>query len=470
MRRIPLVPAALAAATLLVLLAFFGIVRQNLQQMRTLREETDRIEHTLQVQRELDAVLLYAAETDSTSRGFLITASDVSFGEYQQAKEDLQHALDRLNGLTRDNRAQQSRIDRLRAAITARTDGLDRAIGVRRAKGLDAAIDDARASDTNRWRADIRALAGEMVDEENALLSSRRVLAEQAYTRAVNGRVGSGIVSAVLLVGLLIFYFGYARSSRRRELALVESERRAREAAAREQEARAEAERANRLKDDFLAVLSHELRTPLNAVLGWAQIVQAASPRDPTIVRALASIKRNAEAQQRLVEDLLDVSRIVTGKFPLDRHPFDLQTAVAAAVDAIRPSAAAKNIQLDVAIDSAAQIEGDPDRIQQVAANLLSNAVKFTPQGGHISVMLAPANGRARLTVCDTGEGIAPDLKPHIFDRFRQGDGSSTRAHGGLGLGLAIAKHIVDAHGGSIVASSDGPGKGSTFSVELPVP
>jgi signal transduction histidine kinase len=205
-------------------------------------------------------------------------------------------------------------------------------------------------------------------------------------------------------------------------------------------------------------------------VLGWAQIVQAASPRDPTIVRALASIKRNAEAQQRLVEDLLDVSRIVTGKFPLDRHPFDLQTAVAAAVDAIRPSAAAKNIQLDVAIDSAAQIEGDPDRIQQVAANLLSNAVKFTPQGGHISVMLAPANGRARLTVCDTGEGIAPDLKPHIFDRFRQGDGSSTRAHGGLGLGLAIAKHIVDAHGGSIVASSDGPGKGSTFSVELPVP
>jgi len=236
----------------------------------------------------------------------------------------------------------------------------------------------------------------------------------------------------------------------------------------REQDARGEAERANRLKDDFLAVLSHELRTPLNAVLGWVQIVQAANPPDLTITRALGSIKRNAEAQQRLVEDLLDVSRIVSGKFPLERRLIEMRNSVAAAVEAVRPAAEAKQIDLRVALDPTVPVNGDPDRLQQVATNLLSNAVKFTPAGGSIAVTLSCRSGRVELNVADTGEGIPLELQPYIFDRFRQGDGSSTREHGGLGLGLAIVKHIVDAHGGTIAAHSDGKGKGSTFSVELP--
>jgi signal transduction histidine kinase len=259
----------------------------------------------------------------------------------------------------------------------------------------------------------------------------------------------------------------YVYTSQRREVALIASEKRALDAASREQEARAEAELANRLKDEFLAVLSHELRTPLNAVMGWTQILQTAGLTEPTVIRALASIKRNAEAQQRLVEDLLDVSRIVTGKFPLDRQLVDLRAAVSAAVETIRPAATTKNVDLTADMANA-RVDGDPSRLQQVATNLLSNALKFTPAGGQVTVSLTVVDGHASLVVRDSGEGISPELRPHIFDRFRQGDSSSTRAHGGLGLGLALAKHIVDAHGGTIEAHSDGSGHGSTFSVRIP--
>ena len=223
-----------------------------------------------------------------------------------------------------------------------------------------------------------------------------------------------------------------------------------------------------RSKDEFLAVLSHELRTPLNAVLGWTQILQALPPQDATMAKGLAAIKRNADAQQRLVEDLLDVSRIVAGKFSMERRAIDVRTPVGAAVDAIRPAAQAKGVELQANLGSAALVHADPLRIEQVAANLLSNAVKFTPAGGRIETSLAASNGTVLLSVRDTGEGLSRDLLPFIFDRFRQGDGTTTRAHGGLGLGLAIVKHIVDAHGGSIEAQSEGEGRGATFLVRLP--
>jgi signal transduction histidine kinase len=468
MGRFRLLPTVMAAATLLVLLAFFGIVRQNLEQMRTLRDETSLIEHTLQVQRELDRVLMQVSEVDSGARRYLLTPGDEALAEFAQARANLEASLTRLQQLTADNAQQQARIERLRTATNGRLKGADRIFEVRRTHSLDAALELARAIDVARWRIEIRDVAAELETTEATQLEQRRAQADQAYALAVNGRVGSGIVSASLLVGLVALYLVYARTRQKREAALIESERRAREAMQREQEARAEAERANRLKDDFLAVLSHELRTPLNAVLGWVQIVQAANPPDLTIVRALGSIKRNAEAQQRLVEDLLDVSRIVSGKFPLERRPFELRNSVAAAVEAVRPAADAKQIRLRVTLDPEVPVDGDPDRLQQVATNLLSNAVKFTPHGGAIEVTLARRNGRAELNVADTGEGIPPELQPYIFDRFRQGDGSSTREHGGLGLGLAIVKHIVDAHGGTIAAHSDGKGKGSTFSVALP--
>jgi len=468
MGRFRLLPTVMAAATLLVLLAFLGFVRQNLAQMRTLREETALIEHTLQVQRELDRVQLQVSEADSNARRYLLTPGDDALADFAQAKANLESSLTRLQQLTGDNAAQQARLERLRAAATGRLQSADRILDTRRTHSLEAALELARTLDVARFRAETRDVAAELETSEAKLLEQRRVQAEQAYTLAVNGRVASGIVSASLLIGLVALYLVYTRMGQRRETALIASERRAREAMEREQDARGEAERANRLKDDFLAVLSHELRTPLNAVLGWVQIVQAANPPDLTITRALGSIKRNAEAQQRLVEDLLDVSRIVSGKFPLDRRLIEMRNSVAAAVEAVRPAAEAKQIDLRVALDPTVPVNGDPDRLQQVATNLLSNAVKFTPAGGSIAVTLSCRSGRVELNVADTGEGIPLELQPYIFDRFRQGDGSSTREHGGLGLGLAIVKHIVDAHGGTIAAHSDGKGKGSTFSVELP--
>jgi signal transduction histidine kinase/ActR/RegA family two-component response regulator len=225
---------------------------------------------------------------------------------------------------------------------------------------------------------------------------------------------------------------------------------------------------ANRLKDEFLATLSHELRTPLNAVLGWTRVLRAAHAEPATQQRALESIERNARAQARLIEDLLEISRIVTGKLNLQVRDTDLATIVDAAVEIVQPAAAAKRLRLvaDIGVRPA-MTAGDPDRLQQVVWNLLSNAVKFTADDGTVTVRLVRENGY-RLTVQDTGTGIDPRFLPHVFEAFRQADGTSTREHGGLGLGLAIAKQLVEAHGGTIRAHSGGKDAGATFEVFLP--
>jgi len=240
---------------------------------------------------------------------------------------------------------------------------------------------------------------------------------------------------------------------------------------AREQQAREEAEAANRMKDEFLAMLSHELRTPLNAVLGWAVTLRTAKLEGDTAARALEVIERNARAQSQLIEDLLDISRIVTGKLRLDVRLVDLVPVVEAALDAIRPAAGAKSIALAAKLDPrAGPVYGDPDRLQQVVLNLLTNAIKFTGAGGVIDVSLARATAHAEITVADTGQGIAPELLPFVFDRFRQADSSSTRTQGGLGIGLALVKHLAELHGGTATAESAGVGGGATFCVRLPLP
>ena len=237
----------------------------------------------------------------------------------------------------------------------------------------------------------------------------------------------------------------------------------------RERTAALERERdANRLKDEFLATLSHELRTPLNAVLGWTRVLRAARVEPPTQERALESIERNARAQARLIEDLLEISRIVTGKLRLQVRDTDLAAIVDAAVEIVQPAAMAKRLRLVVDIGPRpAMTSGDPDRLQQVVWNLLSNAVKFTPDDGTVTVRLARSDGY-RLTVEDTGTGIEARFLPYVFEAFRQADGSASREHGGLGLGLAIAKQLVEAHGGTIQARSGGKDAGATFEVFLP--
>lgn len=239
---------------------------------------------------------------------------------------------------------------------------------------------------------------------------------------------------------------------------------------AREQVLRAEAEELSRLKDEFLATMSHELRTPLNAIFGWITLLRTRRLDEPTQARALETIERNARAQKRLIEDLLDVSRIVTGKVALELTVVDPRRVVEAALETMHPTAQTKGLKLVPLLDtSAGTVRGDFARLQQVVTNLVSNAIKFTPTGGQVDVCLACHNGEAQISVSDTGQGIGSDFLPHVFDRFRQEDGSISRRHGGLGLGLAIVRHLVELHGGTVDAFSAGEGKGARFTVRLPI-
>jgi signal transduction histidine kinase/ActR/RegA family two-component response regulator len=251
-----------------------------------------------------------------------------------------------------------------------------------------------------------------------------------------------------------------AAVGRQRERAsLLDQERKLREAA----------EAANRAKDEFLSVISHELRSPLNAILGWNRILTLKRREDAEVASITPRIEQSAKAQLKMVNDLLDLGRVGTGKLRIDSRPTQLARVVSLALDSARPAAVAKHVELSAELTpGAGQMRGDPDRLQQVVANLVSNAVKFTSSGGKITVGLRNAAGLIELSVKDTGQGIAPELLPHIFDRFRQGDSSSTRHSGGLGLGLTLVREIVALHGGTVSAHSAGVGAGSTFVVRLP--
>ncbi|HEY3661564.1 MAG TPA: ATP-binding protein [Chthoniobacterales bacterium] len=236
-----------------------------------------------------------------------------------------------------------------------------------------------------------------------------------------------------------------------------------------ERAARSNAERASFLKDEFLATLSHELRTPLNAILGWTQLLRAGGDDPAEIREGLETIERNARAQTRIIEDLLEMSRIISGKTRLDVQSTDLGKVVEAGIDALRPAAAAKSVRIVKVLDPVQPISGDPARLQQVLWNLLANAIKFTPKGGRVNVVLQRVNSHVEIVVSDNGEGIAPEFIPYVFDRFRQQDASQTRRHSGLGLGLSIVKNLIELHGGSVRAQSEGVGKGATFTIMLPL-
>jgi signal transduction histidine kinase/CheY-like chemotaxis protein len=277
--------------------------------------------------------------------------------------------------------------------------------------------------------------------------------------RAVND--DDGAASDVILTSRNVSTARRAAAGRQRERAsLLEEERRLRELA----------EAANRAKDEFLSVISHELRSPLNAILGWNRILTLKRREDPEVASITPRIEQSAKAQLKMVNDLLDLGRVGTGKLRIESRPTQLARVVNVSVDLARPTAVARGIDLMAELTpGAGQVRGDPDRLQQVVANLLSNAVKFTSTGGRIGVRLRDVDGFAELIVTDTGQGIAPELLLHVFDRFRQGDSSSTRHSGGLGLGLTLVREIVSLHGGTVSASSAGAGAGATFVVRLPI-
>ena len=280
-----------------------------------------------------------------------------------------------------------------------------------------------------------------------------------ALTLGVRRRLGPEEIEVVsTLADLLALGLERMRAERERSAILLL-----------EQRARAEAEAANRTKDEFLAMLSHELRGPLNAISGWVHMLRSGTVPANDTQRALATIQRNAVAQTQLVEDLLDVSRIVSGKLTIESVRVDLAEAVEGVVESLRPAAADKKLTLVAQVERVGDVRGDPARLRQVTTNLLANAMKFTPAGGRVTVRVHHEGTVAVLRVEDTGQGIEAGFLPHVFERFRQADGSTARKHGGLGLGLAIVQHIAGLHGGSATADSAGPGKGAVFTVRLPL-
>lgn len=302
---------------------------------------------------------------------------------------------------------------------------------------------------------------------EEAVQTGKMFITEHRLRRSSDGEYRWHLSQALPLYdqdGQIVKWFGSSTDIHDQKL-MVEERAQALE---RERAARMELERVNRMKDEFLAVVSHELRSPLNAILGWSRLLQTRTFDPQKTEQALASIERNAQSQTQLIEDLLDISRIIRGNVRLDLRPISLIPCIQAAIDTIRPTATAKSIAINFHFDpEIGSISGDPDRLQQIVWNLLSNAVKFTPAGGQVAVRVRALHPMAQIQVSDTGKGIHPDFLPHVFERFRQADATTTRTQGGLGLGLAIVRNLVELQGGQIRAYSAGEGKGATFTVEL---
>jgi signal transduction histidine kinase len=308
-----------------------------------------------------------------------------------------------------------------------------------------------------------------------SLLRELRARSETVPVIALTGQGGEEVAVELMKAGAADYINKNTLSLERLErslryaLALHRSEEERRLLLQREQRAREEAQAANRAKDEFLATLSHELRTPLNAILGWSRLLVGGNLDAGTARRAIEIIDRNTRLQAQLIEDLLDISRIITGKLRLDLRSVPVAQIVEGAIESVRPSADARRVQLRTAMtDGSARILCDPARMQQVIWNLVTNAIKFTPEGGTVRVQVDVAGPTVSIEVSDSGVGIDPDFLPHVFDRFRQQDGASTRAHGGLGLGLSIVRHLVELHGGTVEARSAGPGRGATFTVRVP--
>jgi signal transduction histidine kinase len=423
-------------------------------------ERVDRAELTIAQAGEVQKTIL---DQETGLRAFLLTEQRGFLDPYWQANPD--GAIDELEILVAGAPAQRAGVQSLRTKYHVwHAHAEDAIANPSRARNLDAMAMRKAEMDS------IRAVVTRIVTTEEAARAQHveRVSAETRVTA-----VGSILVLVVLGGGLALVSRGRLRTvARTYEEALTrsaESETALAAVAQREREARERAQAALRAKDEFLSTLSHELRTPLTAILGWSSVLRGKQRSRETLERALGAIERNARVQAQIVDDLLDESRIVAGKFRLRLVSMDAAAVVRAALEVVQFSAESKGISVETEIDPPRiPMIGDPDRLQQVVWNLLSNAVKFTPRGGRISIAVTVVEERVRIEVRDTGEGITPDFLPQVFDRFRQADSSMTRAHGGLGLGLAIVKHLCDLHGGEVKAESDGSGKGSTFTVVLP--
>ena len=472
--RLPRRPLLILAFSL-ALLAILAIGFVSYTEMSVLANSSARVQRSYDVLQTLHDLNTALTDTETNQRGFLLTQDSSYLDQYDAAIAQIRLALTELRRLSGNEQTTDDAIGHLAQLAGAKLDEMQHAIHAIQKGERHGALAQFTNGPGRQIMDDFRHDTLELEAEQRQLLELHR-------RREYSARLASeGVLVATVLLSLS--FVGAAaliskRFDERRRLLEKEVAERQRSEERREallmseRAARSEAERATRLKDEFVATMSHELRTPLNAIVGWASILRR--DRSPKSVnQGVEVIERNAKLQARMVEDLLDMSRILSGKLAMELQRTDLSSVIDAAIAAVRPAADAKNVRLHTAIGRTRPINGDPGRLQQVLWNLLTNAIKFTPAGGLVTVFARETEHegqrRMEISVSDSGQGIDPRFLPFVFDRFRQADASTTRRHGGLGLGLSIVKSLVEMHQGTVEAQSPGEGQGATFIVCLPL-
>jgi signal transduction histidine kinase/ActR/RegA family two-component response regulator len=447
-------------APLVLLASLAGVLTWQVTNLLLVTHSVERSDRIIARTNELEKLLV---NMETGLRGFVITHEKVFLQPYEASEQLIKPAIERLVGLVEDNPSELQHIERVQQTFDGWHSYARRLMALDHATGEDKALvlteEGKRLMDA--MRVDLTAIG----QSEISLRDDRSARAQAAARITLYTAIGM-----TLGVGGLLAYLAWRQLrlvSENYSKALSERDR----LLASERSARSEAERVNRMKDEFLATLSHELRTPLTAILGWSQLMRSGTLTSEETGKGIQTIERNALVQTQLIDQLLDMSKIISGKIVLNLAVVDLPSVIQTAIESIRPAIEAKQIRLEQKIErlpSDQHIVGDLARLQQVIWNLLSNAVKFTPKDGQLRISLTNAHSHALLTVTDSGIGIAPAFLPFIFERFRQADASTTRKYGGMGLGLAIVKQLVELHGGTVGVSSPGEGQGASFRVVLP--
>ena len=469
--RRPLLILAFACA----LLAILAIGFVSYTEMSVLANSSARVQRSYDVLQTLHDLNTALTDTETNQRGFLLTQDTSYLDHYDAAIAQIRLALTELRRLTSSERSAEDAIGELAQLAGAKLDEMQHAIHAIQKGERHGALEQFTSGPGRQIMADFRRSTQELEADQRRLLELQRSREYRARL-ASEGVLVATVFLSLLFVGaatLISRRFDERRRLLEREIGERKRAEERREALlASERVARSEAERATRLKDEFVATMSHELRTPLNAIVGWASILRR-DVRPESVLQGVEVIERNAKLQARMVEDLLDMSRILSGKLAMELRRTDLAGVIDAAIAGARPAADAKGVRLHAEIGPTGPVNGDAGRLQQVLWNLLTNAIKFTPANGMVTVVAREISREGtrsvEISVSDTGQGIDPRFLPFVFDRFRQADASTTRRHGGLGLGLSIVKSLVEMHQGSVEACSAGEGQGSTFIVCLPV-
>jgi len=459
-----------ALAFIVALSAILSIGFVSYTELTTLANSSASVQRSYDVLQTLDDLDAAITDSEANQRGFQLTRDPSYLTQYDAAVAQIRLAVSELRRLCANEATTATAVAELSRLATEQLDDLQKMVHASETGDRSALAHMVEGADT-QVMASFRRFSADLDVLQRGLLEARRQEEQQARTTSEGVLIGTIVLSLIFVGAAALISRRF--DERRRQLEREITERRRaeeyREALlVSERAARAEAERATRLKDEFVATLSHELRTPLNAIVGWAGILRS-DRRSASVAQGMEVIERNAKAQAQMIEDLLDMSRIVSGKLRIDLQLIDPGAVLKAAVASIRPSADMKDISLHAALEPVGLIDSDAGRLQQIIWNLLTNAIKFTPRNGTVRVGLQQVDGQVEITVSDTGQGIQPQFLPYVFDRFRQADASTTRRHGGLGLGLSIVKSLVEMHQGSVEARSDGDGLGATFTVRLPL-